>query len=89
MRCDIISPSQGDPPDWIVLRCTLTEGDIAEVRLDIGGREVRLWGAEVYERDDGSLRVVKMDERVLVQADGRRPEATRRAEPFAPADRGR
>lgn len=42
-------------------------GDIAEVRLYIEGREIRLWAGEVYEQSDGSLRVVPMDESVLVQ----------------------
>lgn len=52
----------------------LNEGDIAEIRLDVGGREVRLWAGEVHEQADGPLRVVPMDEGVLVQVDGRHPE---------------
>jgi hypothetical protein len=52
---------------------TLNEGDIAAVELDVEGRELRLLAGEVYEQNDGSLRVVLMDESVLVQVDGRKP----------------
>ncbi|MFO0965656.1 MAG: hypothetical protein U0793_08745 [Gemmataceae bacterium] len=55
------------------LSVRLNEGDIAEVKLDVEGRELRLLAGEVYERNDGSLRIVLMDESVLVQVDGRRP----------------
>ena len=48
-------------------------GDIAAVRLTVGGREVSLRAGEVYEQPDGSLRVVPMDECVLVQVDGQMP----------------
>jgi hypothetical protein len=58
---------------------SLNEGDIEEIRLDVEGREIRLWAGEVYEENDGSLRVVTMDESVLVQVDGRHPETTTRA----------
>lgn len=49
------------------------ESDIAEVKLDVEGQEVRLWAGEVYEQNDNSLRVIPMDESVLLQVDGRRP----------------
>lgn len=48
-------------------------GDIAAVFLRVGGREVSLRAGEVYEQIDGSLRVVPMDECVLVQVDGSVP----------------
>ncbi len=41
-----------------------------EVRLMIGGVEVRLVAGEVYEQHDGSLRVVEPDESILLQVDG-------------------
>lgn len=66
----------------------LDEGDIAAVTLDVAGRNVRLWAGEVYEQNDGSLQVVPMDESVLVQVDGRHPEARSHAEPGAAADGG-
>ena len=55
---------------------SLNEGDIEEIRLDVEGREIRLWAGEVYEENDGSLRMATMDESVLVQVDGRHPETT-------------
>jgi hypothetical protein len=48
-------------------------GDIAVVRLHVGGRNVSMRAAEVYEQGDGSLEVVEGDESVLLQVDGRRP----------------
>jgi hypothetical protein len=62
------------PPGEIRSVSVLTsDGDIAEVRLDVDGREVLLWAGEVYEQADSTLRVVPMDESILVQVDGRRP----------------
>jgi hypothetical protein len=52
---------------------TLNEGDIAEIKLDVEGREARVLAGEVYEQNDGSLRVVFMDESILVQVEGGRP----------------
>lgn len=51
----------------------MNRDDIAEVCLDIQGRRVQLWAGEIYEEVDGSLRVVFMDESVLVQVDQQRP----------------
>ena len=58
-----------------VVSVLLDEGDIAEVRLRVEATEVRLWAGEVHEQDDGSLKVVTMDECVLVQVNGKLPEA--------------
>jgi hypothetical protein len=51
----------------------MNSGDIAEVKLDVDGREVRLRAGEVYEQLDGSLLVNPDDESILVQVDGKRP----------------
>ena len=48
-------------------------GDIAAARLSVGGCEVSLRPGEVHEQFDGSLRVVPMDECVMVQVGGQRP----------------
>lgn len=52
-----------------------SHGVIARVSLDVQGQEVSLRPGEVYEQWDGSLRIVEMDESILVQVDGRRPRA--------------
>lgn len=42
------------------------KGDIVEVRLNVHGNCVTLWSGEVYEEIDGSLRIVRPDEHVLI-----------------------
>ena len=53
---------------------SLNEGDIEEVKLKIEKQEIRLCAGEVYEEFDGSLRIVIMDESILVQVDGKHPD---------------
>jgi hypothetical protein len=43
-----------------------SERDIIEVSLKVAGDYVTLWSGEVYEEADGTLRVVRPDESVLV-----------------------
>lgn len=54
-------------------------GDVAGLQLDIDGRIVELWAAEVYEECDGTVRIGKMDESILVQVDGCAPALQRGA----------
>lgn len=49
----------------------LTDCDIAALCLYIGRHEVTLRAGEVYEEHGGTLRIVEMDESILVQVDGR------------------
>lgn len=49
-------------------------GDIAEILLIVKDRKVSMRPAEVQEELDGSLRIIEMDECVLVQVDGRMPQ---------------
>ena len=46
---------------------------IATIRLEIGGDTVDLKAGEVYEEWDGSLRIVYMDESILIQVNGEKP----------------
>lgn len=57
-----------------VLVITDEGGDISEVRFSVAGHAVVLRAGEVYENNDGTLNVVGMDESVLLQVDGRRPD---------------
>lgn len=44
-----------------------------EMRLALSGSELRLGAAEVYEEHDGSVRIVELDESILIQLDGKHP----------------
>jgi len=47
--------------------------EISEVQLTLGRDHVTLIAGEVEENPDGSLRIVPMDESILVQVNGKRP----------------
>ncbi|MEN6498676.1 MAG: hypothetical protein ABFD16_30595 [Thermoguttaceae bacterium] len=48
-------------------------GDIAAVRFLVAGHCLTLRAGEVYEESDGSLKIVWMDESILLDVDGRKP----------------
>lgn len=48
-------------------------GDIAAVQILVAGHCLTLRAGEVYEESDGSLKIVWMDESILLDVDGRRP----------------
>jgi len=50
-----------------------SNGEIAELILVIGANSISFKAGEVYEELDDSLRVIYMDESVLVQVDGEMP----------------
>ena len=58
------------------VRVTRAEGPnaIIQIEIAIGSRIVSCRAAEVYERDDGSFRIVDADESILLQIDGARHE---------------
>lgn len=49
------------------------EGDISDLRLEIGDVRVRLKTGEVYEQYDGTLMISPRDESILVQVNGKMP----------------
>ncbi len=56
-----------------VLVMTDEREDISEVRLSIAGHDVRMCAGEVYENNDGTLTITRMDESILLQVDARKP----------------
>lgn len=56
----------------------IESGLIDRVTLVIGSCQIQISAGEIYEENDGTLRVVPQDESVLVQVDGAHPRLNKR-----------
>ncbi|NQV22915.1 MAG: hypothetical protein HQ518_00985 [Rhodopirellula sp.] len=84
MHVEELSPiyryrSAHELPTGVISDASYRQNDrrnIASIHLRVNGKAIELSSGEIYECQDGSFEIKMMDESVLVQIDGRSPNAT-------------